>query len=169
MKENFSIGLSVREQTIRRNCLTYMSDNDYKDVRKSQAELIVANTKQLQVDTLDELLKDPVSGNYHSDVWLLTNEERLAQFDSVELAELLKERWNSRSHSSPDVEDDVAFQMILSRRCDSISEKLAYYDWLSQQRGEKNEELQNFLEEQKSLLEDNKSDTVSVDDHKENV
>ena len=83
-------------------------------------------------DPLFSLLKYEDSANVHSDVWLLTNLNRLKFSNPTEVARMIDERFKLRPESNPYVgmSDDDIFTTIKDKNIQSASELNSWLDYL---------------------------------------
>lgn len=111
-------------------------------------------------DPFENLLKynsDPNSFNSHSDVWLLTNLNRLNMANPTEVARMIDERFKERSVSNPyaNMSDEDIFNTIKSKNIQSASELSAWVDYLSAEQTKVRSEIDKL---------NTSNDTVEVSD-----
>lgn len=106
-----------------------LEKHENKDFIKSFMSSIVVPDS----DELDSILV-PEKGvaRRHSDVWLLTNVQRISNISPTALAEIIRTRFAERKVSNPydGLSDDELFKTIKSRNIQSLSELKSYLTWL---------------------------------------
>lgn len=117
----------------RSNQFAVLPVNDSKNVdfyRYFDKSVVIPEQDEL----IGLLVPDSKVCRRHSDVWLLTNMQRIESMSPSALAEAMRVRFAQRKVSNPfeGLSDDELFKTIKSRKIQSLSELKRYIDFLDE-------------------------------------
>ena len=117
-----------------------------------------------QKDVFASLLDYPDTCNFHSDIWLLSNLNRLKVANPTEFANMLNERFASRPSSDPfaGMSDEDKFKFIKSKNIQTPSELDAWLDFLDRQEAHYKDVVSRSAKEVTSLVDSSVSNNDDV-------